>query len=180
MSSIEELIREHEELVDALYSGETDKSAPLDPDDLGALDGSALQSYDPNTMQLILPRDEAERLRRYIWVVANQCMVAQLGYTKMFPPKTKCCPLRCKDWYVHLFVRVCHPAAQELWDDIQVCLRRALGAAGLAALLSGSAAAIATFKLTFYGCMIDKGYNWAKDISLHVYTETRNGPWRKC
>lgn len=180
---IAKLIQEHEALVASILDNQKGSfEERVEPFDDGGpeLSEDALESYDMGGGKLVMPADADERLGRYWWVASSQCHKIELGWTKGFPPKTKCCPLRCRSWYIYLYVIVCHPAASEIIDDIQTCARRAAIAAGIAALIAGSSAAIATFKLTFYQCLINKGYAWAKDISVRITTDTQNGPWRRC
>lgn len=180
---IEALIRDHQEWVAEVVRSQKDgRGEFVEPFDDGApeLGCDALEVYDPQSKRLTGPDGDEAMLARYWWVAASTCETIRLARTKGFPPKTKCCPLRCRSWYISLYVKICHPAVHEIIADVEDCAREAAIAAGIAALLSGSAAAVAAFKIDFYRCIMSKGHDWAKELSISIYTDTENGPWRRC
>ncbi len=73
-----------------------------------------------------------------------------------------------------------HPSLDDILDDARQCAVGAAVAAGIAALATGGAAAYSAFTATFRGCLINKGYGWADQISADIRTRDETGSWRRC
>lgn len=88
--------------------------------------------------------------------------------------------LKCRTSCTEIVAEFSHPSLDQIWTDVQDCANIAAAAAGVAALLSGGAAAIAAFKASFYGCITAKCGDWAAAVQISVFGREKTGNWRWC
>jgi len=88
--------------------------------------------------------------------------------------------LKCRTSCTEIVAEFSHPSLDQIWTDVQDCANIAAAAAGIAALLSGGAAAVAAFKASFYGCISAKCGDWAAVVQISVFGREKTGNWRWC
>ncbi len=87
--------------------------------------------------------------------------------------------LKCRMLWMEAWAEAMHPAIDEIWDDVAVCLKSAVEAAGGRALLSPGKPVEAwrTFCKAFYPSMVEKTGCAARDFRLRLHIEQNKGPW---
>ena len=87
--------------------------------------------------------------------------------------------LKCRMVWMEASVEAMHPAIDEIWDAVAVCLKSATEAVGGRALLSPGKPVEAwrTFCKAFYPRMVEKTDCAARDFRLRLHIEQNKGPW---
>lgn len=88
--------------------------------------------------------------------------------------------LRCANHWTRIWIRVCHPSANEVWSDISECIGLALVAAGGVVAVGAGGAAWAAFVAIFKACIVGKVGDWGSNIKLSLHSKDECGPWGKC
>ncbi|WP_191830887.1 hypothetical protein [Pseudomonas fluorescens] len=141
---------------------------------------SLLERWDKTTNKPDYPATDNDKLERiaviYLFGTRQVVFASGICYDETKWDNGLKCRTTCKE----AVAEFSHPSLDGIWSDVQACANAALAAAGIAALLSGGAAAIATFKASFYACIMAKVGGWTSAIQVNVFPRESTGNWRWC